>query len=101
MSIILVDNNNFETEVLKSDKPVIVDFAAIWCGPCQMMKPIFEKLAEENPQVKFCSCDIDKSPELAKKYGVMYVPTLIAFKDGIITNTSVGLVSEDEIKAMI
>lgn len=101
MSIISVDNNNFESEVLKSDKPVIVDFAAIWCGPCQMMKPIFEKLADENTDVKYCSCDIDKSPELAKKYSVMYVPTLIAFKNGEIANTSVGLVSEDDIKAMV
>jgi thioredoxin len=97
MSVINVDNTNFETEVLKSDKPVIVDFSAVWCGPCQMMKPIFDKLADEITQAKFCACDIDKNVDIAKKYGVMYVPTFIVFKNGEIKNTSVGVVSEDEI----
>ncbi|MGN1317898.1 MAG: thioredoxin [Lachnospirales bacterium] len=101
MSVIKVDSKNFESEVLKSDKPVVVDFSAIWCGPCQMMKPIFEKVASENSDIKYCSCDIDANSDLAKRYSVMYVPTIIAFNNGEIANTKVGLISEDELKSMI
>lgn len=101
MSVIDVDNNNFESEVIKSEIPVVVDFSATWCGPCQMMKPVFHKLAESVSGVKFCACDIDKSSDIARKYKVAYVPTLVVFKDGEAVNQSVGLVSENEILDML
>ena len=101
MAVIELNNSNFESEVLSSDIPVVVDFSAQWCGPCQMVKPIFHKLADEITQAKFCSCDIDSNPDIARKYKVMYVPTLIVFKDGEVANTSVGLVSEEEILGLL
>lgn len=100
MSVITLNKDNFDIEVLQSDKPVLVDFAATWCGPCQMMAPIIHKLAEENDDYKFCSLDTDSCPEIAQKYGIHYLPTLILFNKGDAVDTSVGLVSEDEILAM-
>lgn len=100
MSVIDVNNSNFEAEVLNSNQTVIVDFSAVWCGPCQMMKPIFHKLADEMTDVKFCACDIDQCTELAQSYKVVYVPTFIAFKNGKAGKSCVGVVSEDEIKAL-
>lgn len=100
MSVIVLNKDNFEAEVINSDKPVLVDFAATWCGPCQMMAPIVHKLAEEKTEYKFCSLDTDNVPELAQKYGIVYLPTLLVFKNGEVINKSVGLVSEEEILSM-
>ena len=101
MSVVKVNSQNFEQEVLNSDKPVVVDFSAVWCGPCQMMAPIFHQMAEENTSIKFCSCDIDQSSDIATKYGVKFVPTFMAFKEGKTLDAKVGVVGKDEILDMV
>ena len=83
MAVITVDNNNFEKEVLQSNTPVFIDFWATWCGPCRMMAPVVEELAQSMGEVvKVCKIDIDQNPELAEKYGVMSIPTFILFENG-------------------
>ncbi len=101
MSILNFDGTNFENEVLKSDKPVLIDFWATWCGPCKMQAPVFEAVAEENADVVFGKINIDEEQELAIKYSVMSIPTLILFKDGQPAAKLVGLQSEDEIQEML
>ncbi len=91
MSEIIITNGNFETEVMKSDIPVLVDFTATWCGPCRKMEPIVEKLAEEyKGRVKVCKADVDQCTDIARKYGIMSVPTFMMFKDGDIVSKSSG-----------
>lgn len=80
--IMHVTKENFENEVLKSKKPVLVDFFATWCGPCKMLSPILEQVADETDKVKILKVDIDEGMEIAEEYGIMSVPTLILFKDG-------------------
>ena len=92
---------NFETEVLKSEKPVLIDFWATWCGPCKMIGPNIEKLAEENADATVIKIDVDKHPEIAAVYGVQTIPTLIAFKKGQIVNQKIGFIPYPEILAMI
>ncbi len=75
-------DETFENEVLKSEKPVLVDFNASWCGPCRMMAPVIEEMSEQNTDVKFMSCDVDECQETAREYGVMSIPTIMIFKDG-------------------
>ncbi len=87
-----IKNDNFDSEVIKSDKPVVVDFFATWCGPCKMLTPVFEELAGEYAgRVKFVKVDIDESPELAGNYKVRGVPTLMIVKGGEIKSTMVGV----------
>lgn len=90
MSVVTVTKNNFEEEVLKSDKPVLVDFWAPWCGPCRMVHPILEEIASEEKGVKVCKVNVDEENELAGKYGIMSIPTIMVFKDGKLAKTSVG-----------
>ena len=90
MAVTVLDKDNFKNEVLKADKPVLVDFWATWCGPCRMMAPVVEKIAEEHPELKVCKVDIDENPELAQLFNVMSSPTLAAFKDGQLIGTAVG-----------
>lgn len=93
-----VTDENFETEVLKSDLPVIVDFFAEWCGPCKMMGPIFEEVgAKYEGKVKFVKLNVDEARESAMKYGVMSIPTLISFKNGEAVETLVGLQDADSL----
>jgi thioredoxin 1 len=93
-----VTDQNFETEVLKSDMPVIVDFFAEWCGPCKMMGPIFEEVgAKYEGKVKFVKLNVDEARETAIKYGVMSIPTIITYKKGEIVETLVGLLDEDSL----
>ena len=99
--VVELNEQNFEEEVLKSDKNVIVDFYATWCGPCKMQGPIVEKLAEENDSVKVCKLDVDNAPSIAEKYDIMSIPTIILFKDGNAVNKKVGLTDMDELKLMI
>ena len=102
MSEIILNKSNFEEEVLKSDVPVLVDFWATWCGPCQMLGPVVKEVAEEaDGKYKVCKVDIDKNEELAVRFGIMYVPTLMVFKDGNIVNQSVGFVDKNKILSML
>lgn len=92
-------DQNFEQEVLKSEKPVLVDFWAVWCGPCQMMGPIIEELAEEaKDRYKVGKLNVDENRETASKYGVMSIPTLIIFKDGKEVRQFVGVQSKEGLK---
>lgn len=101
MEIIKLTADNFEEEVLKADKTVLVDFFATWCGPCKMLSPIVDELASERDDIKVCKVDIDEDVSLALNYKVMSVPTLVVFKNGEVANKSVGLVSKEEIEALL
>lgn len=101
MSVIKVNKESFETEVLKAEGTVLVDFFADWCGPCKMLSPIVDQIAEEHKEVKVCKVNVDTEPELAMRYGVMSIPTLVVIQGGKEVNKSVGLVSKEEILTMI
>ena len=93
---------NFETEVIKSDLPVLVDFFAQWCGPCKMMAPLVDKMAEKfEGQVKICKLDVDDAMEIAQKYRVASVPTFIFFKNGEVAGTFVGGMSASDLESKI
>jgi thioredoxin 1 len=97
MSITTITTDNFEEEILKSDKTALVDFYADWCGPCQMMSPIIDEISEELTDVKFGKVNIDDYPEIAANYGIMSIPTLLIFKNGELNNTFVGVTAKDNI----
>lgn len=101
MSVIDVKTADFETEVLKSDKTVLVDFWAVWCGPCRMLSPVVDQVAEENPNIKVCKVNVDEEQQLAIKYGVMSIPTLLVFKGGELVNQSVGVIPKGEVLNLI
>ena len=92
---------NFDQEVLQSDKPVLVDFWATWCGPCQMQGPIVEELADSVTDVKIGKLDVDAEEEIAGRYNIMSIPTVILFKDGQIAAKAVGLQSKEQLQAML
>ncbi len=101
MAVIQVTEESFEEEVLQSKVPVLVDFWAIWCAPCQILAPILEKIAEENENVKICKVNVDEQMDLAQEYEVMSIPTLVLFHEGEIVNKIIGVQSEDEILDML
>ena len=101
MSVLKLEEENFEEEVLESDKKVLVDFYADWCGPCKMISPLIEEVAKEKNNIKFVRVDVDKNEQLASKYNVMYIPTLIVFENGKETNKSVGYIDKDAIIELI
>lgn len=97
-AIIDITSENFAAEVTASDKPVLIDFWAVWCGPCQMMAPIIHELAEEMPEVKVGKINVDEQMELARQYRVMSIPTMIIFRDGQEVKRIVGVTSKGELK---
>ena len=101
MAALHITKENFESEVLKADIPVLVDFWAAWCGPCKMLMPIIEELAGEVTGVKICKVNVDEEPELAAKYKVMTIPTLVVIKDGEVMKKSSGVISKNAILDMI
>lgn len=100
--ILEVGDSSFESEVLQSDKPVLVDFWAPWCGPCRAIAPIVEELAEDfGDKVKFTKCNVDENPVTPTKYGIKSIPTLIFFKDGEIQDKVIGIVAKSRLEEMI
>ena len=101
MKVLHVNKDNFHKEVLNSEKPVLLDFFASWCGPCRMVGPILDEIAEEREDIKVCKVDIDEQPELASRFRIMSVPTLMVLKDGNIVDQSVGARPKHQILAMV
>ncbi|MBR3473838.1 MAG: thioredoxin [Oscillospiraceae bacterium] len=102
MAEIILTTANFEEEVLRSDKPVLVDFWATWCGPCRMLAPVIAQIAEEQDGVvKVGKVDVDEQPELAYRYGISSIPTLKVFKNGQLIKSSVGVVPKAMIEEML
>ena len=100
MSAVKLGINNFD-EVKSSTKPVLIDFYADWCGPCRMVSPIVEEIAEENPQYLVCKVNVDEEPELAQLYGVSSIPTLVVMKNGEVASRSAGARQKAQILAML
>ena len=101
MSVIEANKDNFEKEVLKSEKKVLVDFNAEWCGPCKMLKPIVDEIAESNDNIKVVSVNIDDEDELAEEYNIFSIPCLVVIDKGKEVKRNVGLISKDDIESLI
>lgn len=101
MAVINVNKENFQMEVLNADDKVLLDFWAPWCGPCRMVGPIIEEIAEERPDIKVCKINVDEEPALAQQYGVMSIPTLIVMEQGQILAQSAGARPKAQILSML
>ena len=101
MSVIHITKENFEAEVLKSDKPVLLDFYAVWCGPCKMLSPILDEIAQEREDIKVCKMNVDEEPELAAQYQVASIPSLFVIENGQIKNQSLGARPKPQILEML
>lgn len=101
MSVLALTKDNFNAEVAQSEKPVLIDFWAGWCGPCRMLSPVVEEIASETQTVKVCKVNVDEEPELARQFRVMSIPTLVLMKDGKIVNQSVGVKPKAAITSML
>ena len=101
MSVTVIDANNFEAEVLKSQKTVLLDFYADWCGPCKMLAPIIHEIAEEQADIKVCKVNVDEQPSLATAFEVMSIPTLFVIKNGRVTEQSLGVKTKAQILEML
>ena len=101
MSVLHLTKENFEQEVLQAKEPVLVDFWASWCGPCQMVGPVVEEVAGEVTDAKICKVNVDEQPELARQFRVMSIPTLMVFKDGQAVKREVGAKSKAELLDML
>ena len=101
MSAIHINKNNFRNEVLDSEKPVLLDFWAPWCGPCRMVSPIVDEIAAERGDIKVGKVNVDEQPELAGQFGVMSIPTLVVIKGGRVVNKTVGARPKGQILAML
>ena len=101
MSVIEITKDNFEAEVVEAEGKVLIDFWATWCGPCMMMKPIIEELAESDAPCRICSINVDDEPELAMKFGIISIPTLAVFVGGVEKKRSVGAISREAVLSLI
>lgn len=101
MSVINITKENFNAEVLGSDKPVLIDFWASWCGPCRMVSPIVDEIAQERTDIKVGKVNVDEQSELAAQFGVMSIPTLVVMKDGKVVNRSVGARPKRDILSLL
>ena len=101
MSVINLTNLNFEQEVMRSDKPVLIDFFATWCGPCTMVSPLVDEIAQQRSDIKVCKVDVDDQGELASRFGVSSIPMLVVMKNGKVTAQNVGAVPKEDILALV
>ena len=101
MSAVKINNNNFREEVLNSEKPVLLDFWAPWCGPCRMVGPILDEIAAERPDIKVAKVNVDEEPELANQFSIMSIPTLLVMENGKIRNKALGARPKEQILAML
>lgn len=101
MSVIHIDRNNFQSEVLDSDRPVLLDFWAPWCTPCRMVGPILDEIAGERSDIKVAKVNVDEQPELAGQFGVMSIPTLVVVKEGRIVQQAMGAQPKAQILSML
>lgn len=101
MSVIKLNKNNFENEVLKSDKKVLIDFYADWCGPCRMVGPVVEEIATEHPEYKVCKVNVDEENELAVSFNIMSIPALFVLENGKVTKQAVGVKTKAQILDML
>lgn len=101
MSVIEITKNNFDQEVMQSEKPVLLDFWAAWCGPCKMLSPVVDEIAGEHPEIKVGKVNVDEEQELAARFGVMSIPSLFVMKQGKVANQSVGVQLKQRILDML
>lgn len=101
MALIQLSSSNYEAEVMQSTQPVLIDFWASWCGPCKMLSPVVEAIAEEVTDFKVASCNVDDEMELAAQFGVQSIPTLVVMKDGKEANRSIGVIPKEQILALV
>ncbi len=101
MSAINIDKTNFQNEVMDSDKTVLLDFWASWCGPCRMVAPVVEEIAKERPDIKVVKVNVDEQPELARQFNIMSIPTLVVMKNGKIVNQAAGARPKQQILDMM
>ena len=101
MSVININKENFQQEVLQSDRPVLVDFWAPWCGPCRMVGPVLDEIARERPDIKVCKVNVDEEMELAKKYRIFSIPTMMVLEDGQIQHKMTGARGKHQILAAL
>lgn len=101
MSVLTINQRNFSDEVVRSDRPVLLDFWAPWCGPCRMVGPILDEIAQERADIKVGKVNIDEQPELAGRFGVMSIPTMVVLKNGKVVNQAVGARPKSQILALL
>lgn len=101
MSIVNLTRNNFKTEVMQSDKTVLIDFWAEWCGPCRMMSPVIDEVVETLSDVKVCKVNVDEASDLASMFGIESIPTLVVIKNGQTVNKSIGLISKEQVLQLL
>jgi len=101
MSVITITKDNFDSEVIHSDKPVLLDFWASWCGPCRMVSPVVDEIANETSTAKVGKVNVDEQPELARTFKVMSIPTLVVIKDGKVVKSAVGVRPKADIVSML